>query len=349
MQTFAQKGGLFLAVTIKDIAKRVGVSPSTVSRVINGNAAISDETRHKILEAMEEMNYHPNSLARNFVNGSTSTIGLVIDAEDENTFSNAFFNRSVFAIEAVAQANGYNLLITNNREDKNRTAVKNLVLENKVDGVILPSSSVTTKLVDLLIDEDFPFLVLGEPEIEKDRISWVDVNNFAGSEMAVRHLAEMGYKKIAIIFENLNTVFAKNRLAGYRNGLMKELFPFMEEYVITCNGNLNDLDKILDKLMTGEIKPDAFICSNNVIAYQVLKFLKSKKIAVPSQVGVVTFDNYPFAEYMDPPLTAVDVDTYTLGEQAASNLLSKIKRADGGNQQTIISTRLILRQSSQRR
>lgn len=349
MQTVAQKGGGIMTVTIKDIAKRVGVSPSTVSRVANGSTAISEETRQKILEAMEEMNYHPNSLARNFATGSTSTIGLVIDAEEENTFSNAFFNRSVFAIEAVAQANGYNLLITNNREDKNRTAVKSLVLENKVDGIILPSSSVTTKLINLLIDEDFPFLVLGEPEIEKDRISWVDVNNFAGSEMAVKHLAGMGYRRIAFVFENLNTVFAKNRLAGYQEGLKKESLPCMAEFILTCNENNKDLETKLNKIMTKDEKPDAFICSNNVIAFQVLKFLKGRKIVVPDEVGVVTFDNYPFAEYMDPPLTAVDVDTYTLGEQAANNLLSKIKRADGGNQQTVISTKLILRQSSQRR
>lgn len=338
-----------MTVTIKDIAKKVGVSPSTVSRVANGSRAISEETRQKILDAMEEMQYHPNSLARNFANGSTNTIGLVIDAEEESTFSNAFFNRSVFAIEAVVQASGYNLLITNNRENKNRTAVNSLILENKVDGIILPSSSVTSKLINLLIEEDFPFLVLGEPEIEKDRISWVDINNTAGSELAVKHLADMGFEKIAFLFENPNTVFAKNRLAGFLEGLKKESLPCMEEFIRTCNEDIGDLEAELDKMISGEIKPDAFICSNNVIAFQVLKFLKGRKIRVPEEIGVVTFDNYPFAEYMDPPLTAVDVDTYTLGEQAASNLLNKIKRTDSGNRQTVISTRLILRQSSQRR
>ncbi|WFR58973.1 LacI family DNA-binding transcriptional regulator [Anaerocolumna sp. AGMB13025] len=338
-----------MTVTIKDIAKKVGVSPSTVSRVANGSTAISEETRQKILEAMEEMKYHPNSLARNFANGSTNTIGLVIDAEEEGTFSNAFFNRSVFAIEAVVQANGYNLLITNNRENKNRTAVKSLVLEHKVDGIILPSSSVTSKLINLLIEEDFPFLVLGEPEIEKDRISWVDINNKAGSELAVKHLVDMGFKKISFLFENLDTVFAKNRLDGFLEALKKESLPCMEEFIKTCNENAGDLEVQLDKMISGQNKPDAFICSNNLIAFQVLKFLKGRKISVPEEVGLITFDNYPFAEYMEPPLTAVDVDTYTLGEQAAANLLNKIKRTDSGNRQTVISTRLILRQSSQRR
>lgn len=338
-----------MAVTIKDIAKKAGVSPSTVSRVANGSTAISDETRQRILEVMEEMNYHPNSLARNFANGSTNTIGLVIDAEEENTFSNAFFNRSVYAIEAVVQSKGYNLIITNNRENKNRTAVKNLILENRVDGIILPSSSVTSKLINLLVEEDFPFLVLGEPEIEKDRISWVDVNNAAGSEMAVKHLAQMGYQRIAFLFENLNTVFAKNRLAGFKEGLKEASLPYVENLIQTWKENDGVLDKELESMLSGKEKPDAFICSNNIIAFQVLKYLKSRKISVPDDIGVVTFDNYPFAEYMDPPLTIVDVDTYTLGEQAATNLFNKIKRTDRGSQQTVISTKLIVRQSSQRR
>jgi DNA-binding LacI/PurR family transcriptional regulator len=338
-----------LAVTIKDIAKKVGVSPSTVSRVANGSTAISEETRQKILDAMKEMKYHPNSLARNFANGSTNTIGLVVDAEDEHAFSNDFFNRSVYAIEAVVQAKGYNLLITNNRENKNRTAVKSLILENKVDGIILPSSSVTPKLINLLTEENFPFVVLGEPEIEKDRISWADIDNAAGSELAVKHLADMGFENLAILFENLDTVFAKNRLAGFREGLKKESLPCIEEFIKTCNENTDDLDRELDKLLSGEMTPDGFICSDNIIAFQVLKFLKNRKLSVPGEIGVVTFDNYPFAEYMDPPLTAVDIDTYTLGKQAASNLFNKIKSKDSGNQQTVISTRLILRESSQRR
>ena len=102
-----------MGVTLNDIAKKVGVSPSTVSRVINGSAPISDEMKKKIYKAMNELNYHPNSLARNLATGSSLTIGLVVDADNETAFANSFFNRSVYAIERVAQKNGYNLLITN--------------------------------------------------------------------------------------------------------------------------------------------------------------------------------------------------------------------------------------------
>lgn len=156
-----------MSVTIKDIAKRVGVAPSTVSRVVNGSASISEETKSRILQVMEEMNYHPNSLARNLVNGSTFCIGLIMDARDEGTFSNTFFNRSVYAIEKVTQANGYNLLIANDDSSMGVSAVEKLVLEKKADGLILPSNCVRTGLVEMLLRNECPFVVLGEPAVMK--------------------------------------------------------------------------------------------------------------------------------------------------------------------------------------
>ncbi len=335
-----------MAVTIKDIAKQVGVAPSTVSRVINGNAVISQETKDKIMKAMVEMDYHPNSLARNFANGSTYAIGLVIDASDDNTFSNAFFNRSVYAIETVVQENGYNLLITNDREDNTRSSVEKLVFEKKVDGIILPSSSATPKLIRVLKKQNFPFIILGEPEIEKNETSWVDVNNALGSETAVKHLYQNGYQKIAFILENQTTVFARNRVEGYEKALEEKGCGEKEDYIRDCGGKVENAFEITKELLRQANAPDAILCSNNVIAYQVLRALKEVNVSTPNDVGVMTFDNYPFSEYMDPPLSVVDVDTFRLGEQAATNLIKKIQNADYENQQTIIATKLIIREST---
>ena len=160
-----------MTVTIKDIAKAVGVNPSTVSRVINGTASISEETKEKILQVMKELDYHPNSLARSLVNGSTFTIGLVIDAGNKDAFSNAFFIQSVIAIESVAQSKGYSVLITNHSLSDSSN-IKNLVQERKVDGIILPVQCMTGELIDLMTSSDFPFVVMGEPQ-ERDLTSAV--------------------------------------------------------------------------------------------------------------------------------------------------------------------------------
>lgn len=335
-----------MAVTIKDIAKKVGVAPSTVSRVINGNAVISQETKDKIMKVMEEMEYHPNSLARNFANGSTYAIGLVIDASDDNTFSNAFFNRSVYAIETVVQENGYNLLITNDREDDKHSLVEKLVFEKKVDGIILPSSSATPKLIQTLRKSNFPFIILGEPENGKNETSWVDVNNALGSELAVKHLFQNGYNNIAFISENLTTVFARNRIEGYEKALEEKGYEIRADFVRNCDGKVKNSFEITKELLKLTEKPDGILCSNNEIAYHVLRALKEQKVTTPNEVGVMTFDNYPFSEYMDPPLSVVDVDTFRLGEQAATNLIKKIKNENYEIQQTIIATKLIVREST---
>ena len=183
-----------MSVTIKDIAGKVGVAPSTVSRVVNGSASISEETKSRILQAMEEMNYHPNSLARNLVNGYSHCIGLIMDARDDITFSNTFFNRSVYAIDKAAQTNGYNLLIANDDNSKGASPVEKLVLERKVDGLILPSNCVRTGLVEMLVKNGCPFVVLGEPSVMKTEACWVDANNEEGARMAVLHLAEEGFQ-----------------------------------------------------------------------------------------------------------------------------------------------------------
>ena len=145
-----------MAATIKDIAKMVGVSPSTVSRVVNRTAPISEETQEKIREAMKKLNYHPNSTARNLASGASCTIGLVIDAADEGTFANSFFNRSVYAIEKTLQEHAYSLLITNNRPV---SSIRSLVYEKRVDGLIIPPASLDEETVKFLEEEHFPFVV----------------------------------------------------------------------------------------------------------------------------------------------------------------------------------------------
>ena len=303
-----------MPATIKDIAKKVGVNPSTVSRVINGTASISEETRQKIKDAMKELDYHPNSLARSLVNGSTFTIGLVIDAGNSDAFSNAFFIRSVSAIEAVTQQRGFNLLITSDSDKEDNSAVKNLILEKKIDGIILPVSAATEELIDLLLGNHFPFIVLGEPDNVRDGIHWIDMDNKQGAEDAVNYLHRMGYEKTILIVE--------------------------------CGVESNQIGEAIQRALNKYPDIDSIICTNNVVAYETLKFLKKKNIAIPGSIGIITFDNYPLAEYMDPPLTVVDIDTYKLGEEAANTLFSIIQNPGQHRKEVLLSTRIIEREST---
>lgn len=335
-----------MTVTIKDIARKVGVNPSTVSRVVNGTASISEETRKKILAAMEELDYHPNSLARSLVNGSTSTIGLIIDAGNSDAFSNAFFIRSVSAIETVAQQRGFHLLLAGDTDRGMAYAVKNLVQEHKVDGVILPVSIVTEELLALLLKQQFPFVVMGEPAQEEKGVYWVDMDNEHGSRQAVEHLMRAGYRHPVLLVENRGTVFEKKRIEGFRREKKDLGIAWSQDDVIECGTKPEEIGVVVRRLLQNEMDVDSLICPNNIVAYHVLTELKRQKKSVPCDIGVVTFDNYPLAEYMDPPLTVVDVDTYQLGEAAANALFDRIKERPGEGGNRLLPTRIIGRAST---
>ena len=337
-----------MAVTIKDIAKKVGVNPSTVSRVINGTASISDETRRKIYEAMKELDYHPNSLARSLAQGSTRTIGMVLDAANTDAYSNSFFIRSMSAIEMVAQEKGYNLLIASDTTQINDHAVQDLVQGHKVDGIILPVSSATDELLDLLIRDMFPFVVMGEPNRRQDEISWVDVNNETGSAQAVEHLFGKGYRCPAMLIENHGTEFEQKRLSGFRNACRAHAVAD-GGMVLTCECTREGLTEAVRTLLRERPETDAIICPGNVAACYTLHALRTLGKRVPEDIGVVTFDNCPFAEYMDPSLTAVDIDTYRLGEEAIHMLFEIMQKGGQQKLKKLIPTRMIERTSTNRK
>lgn len=337
-----------MSVTIKDIAKKVGVNPSTVSRVINGTATISEETKAKIREAMIEMDYHPNSQARGLVNGSTFTIGLVYDAGNRNAFSNTFFINSVTAIEAVAQERGYNVLIVNDYKHLNGSNIKNLIQEKKVDGIILPVQSMNTELIKLMKYQKLPFVIMGEPEKKYEGLFWVDVDNRGGCKLAVEHLLDRGYKKPVLIIERKENIFERNRSIGFKEGCNELGLSFDYCQILECGKEIADIKKCVKEIFDINSDADSVICTNNVVAHRVLKELRRAGKKVPEEIGVITFDNYPLAQYLEPALSAVDTDTYKMGEVAATMLFEQIKNKGRVQRNKLILTKIISRKSTQK-
>lgn len=333
-----------MATTIKDIAKMVGVNVSTVSRAINGTAAISEETKAKIKDAMEKLDYHPNSNARNLVSGSTFTIGLVIDARNSEAFSNNFFIRSVSAIEAVTQEKGFNLLICSN--GKNQNSIESLILEKKVDGLILPVSVIEEDLIIILRKHNFPFVVMGTPVDPWESISFVDIDNCLGGEMATKHLYENGYHHPALLVEDKGKVFERDRIEGYSQGIKK--YKLGDPIIFESDRLRETLPKDLENFLHKYKEIDSFICTNNDVAFNALNVLEKMGKRIPKDFGLITFDNYPLSEYMKPKLSVIDVDTYKLGEEAAKLLFIIIKESKDTSKQILIPTSLIIRESTKK-
>lgn len=207
-----------MASTIHDVARLAGVHASTVSRVLNGKSAITDRTRERVYAAMKQLDYHPNSMARSLASGLAGMIGLVLDTADESSFHNADFSSSQFAIERVAQAHGYHLVIANGAHLA-AGAVQALVLERKVDGLILPPSGANLSLLSRL--DRFPCVMLGQPAGQYPDASWVDIDNELGAVMAVRHLLSRGYASVGFLGSQTQETmdFVGRRVRGYYRAL----------------------------------------------------------------------------------------------------------------------------------
>ena len=329
-----------MAATIHDVAKLAGVNPSTVSRVLSGKASISEETKEKIYAAMQQLDYHMNSVARSLASGLSGAIGVVMDAQDADAFSNEYFSRSLFAIEQVAQAKGYNVIIANSaRRGTGSASAEDLMLARKVDGLILPPSTVKPALLKKI--GDFPYVVLGQPDISRQGASWVDVNNEQGAAMAVEHLYARGYQRVAYLGGDESAGFVKRRLKGYRGALRGGNTPVY----LQTDGSIQAAGDAALKAMATPEAPDAFLCNDNLTAFGALKALKTAGWAVPRQVGLAVFDDYPLAAFTEPPLTAVNVDTAMLGEETALLLFQRIER-HVTNRQTMLCTTLIEREST---
>ena len=329
-----------MAVTIHDVAKLAGVNSSTVSRVINGKATITPDTKERVYAAMKTLDYHPNSLARSLASGLSGAIGVVVDARDADAFSNVFFSRSLFAIEKVAQARGYQVMIANGAQSHGST-IENLMKEHKVDGLILPPTTVRPSMMETI--GDFPYVVLGTPDTLRSDTCWVDNNNEQGAEIAVRHLQEKGDRSIAYLGGYQKRGFTKRRVRGYMKVIDKG-----QERVLATDGTVENAYAVALSELEQSTHADAFVCNDNLAAFGLLKACKERKIAVPEEIGIVAFDNYPLAEYTEPQLTIVDIDTSLLGEQAAQLLFQRIDSRTG-NQQIMLSTVLVPRASSERK
>ncbi len=339
-------------VTIRDVARAAKVSSATVSRVLNQSALISVKTKETVQRAIKDLGFVPNVVARNLASQRSCTIGLLIDIENARAYSNPFFTEVLHGIETVVYSEGYFLIIANEKTiSHQKISIDHLVLEKRIDGLILPYPSAKRGLIRKLDANGFPFVIIGEPDESRDEVDFVDINNELGGEQAVHHLVQNGYRRIAFIGGNRGIKFVQNRLTGYAKALRQHGLPLREELIQEERGEITKTSgfALTKRLFTGMEPPDALVCTDNILAWGALNAVKEQGLKVPEEVGIVSFDNFPLAEFLSPPLTTVDIDVFALGVQAASILMKRLKMVNLPHQQSIVSTKLVERDSSIRR
>lgn len=338
-----------MSSTIKDVAKLAGVSHSTVSRVLNDKGVISDETKEKIYKAMKELKYVPNDFARNFANGNPLTIALAIDVDNLNDYSNSFFSNTVFGIETAAHNSNYSLMVVKGSSSTDGTEeVIKLAMGKRINGIIFPESIVNVELLKSLDEQNFPYVILGRSKDIDCNTGWVDINNTQAGAAAVKHLLEQGYKKIAFMSDGKDKVFNQDRIDGYRKELNNKNIKIDEKLIVEGSANVESGYELTMKLLRKNNHPDAIVCSNDRMVVGVLKAANSLNINVPNKLGIICCDNTPVMELSTPSITCINVDTYELGIQAADKLINLIENSDEIVRQTMLSTSIIPRESTNR-
>lgn len=339
-----------MAVTIKDVAREANVSPSTVSRVVGNHPGISEATKKRVRNVMKELGYHPNLQARSLVGRNTETIGIVMPNSNTPALQNPFFPEVLRGISVKVRENNYGIYLTTGiSEEETYNQVVAMVQGRRVDGIIILYSRTDDKLMQYLIDEQFPFTVIGRPYRNAEHITYVDNDNIFITKLVTEYLIQNGHERIAYLGTNMDFVFTIDRMQGYKQALDEAGIPFNENYIIkeACLKK-SGKDEILNFLGKNN-PPTAFVVADDILAIELLSYSDELNITFPEDISMISFNNIMLAAYTKPPLSSVDIDIFKLGFEAANCLIEKIKNPEVLSKRITVPAKIIERKSVQKR
>ncbi len=336
--------------TIKDIARELNVSSSTVSRALKNYPGISDETKRKVKELADKMDYRPNAIALSLRKSRSFTIGVIIPE-----VVHFFFSTVISGIEEVASARGYNVILsqTNEKLDREKSSIDTM-LSNQIDGFLVSYSKETTDFdhFSRLLAKDFPIVFFDRvPDIPNS--IHVIVDDYSGAYEATKHLIQQGYRKIAHLAGPSNLKISKERARGYAAALSDHGIPFDPRLIVECTkGTSEEAQKITTEIFKDfSVKPDGFFANNDMAAVGAMLACKSVGLRVPEDVGIVGFSNWQFCSMVEPSLSSVSQPGFRMGTKATEILLDLIEKklspADFKDS-IVLNTELLVRNSSVR-
>ena len=339
------------SATLNDIAATVGVTPMTVSRVVNQSGYVSQSTRDKVLRVVKEMSYRRNGLARGLKRQRTDTIGLVL-----GDIANPFAAELARSIRETTSSNGFNLFICvseySARED---VAAFEALADHRVDGIIVATRSNREgdEYLTKIIEEGVSVALIGR-DFHHAQADWVSADNHQGGFHATQHLIDLKHQSIAFIGTSLAGGASLKRFQGYLDALQKNGLP-VEERFITGRTALEDAPgysteklgyEAMQRLLALPQRPTAVFARNDFTAIGAMTAIKEAGLACPQDIAIVGFDDIPMAAHTSPPLTTVRQPTRRQGQLAAEFLLQRIKTSETEKQKRVLECELIVRNSS---
>lgn len=338
----------FEAITIKDIAKALGLSTSTVSRALRDSYEISPETKEKVIHYAKMNNYRPNPIALSLKEKRSSSIGVIV-----GEIANSFFSQAINGIESIAYEKGYNVIIAQNKEsfEKEDSALQYLS-SRSVDGIILSVAAETPNFdhIKKLYERNMP-MVCFDCVVDFDGIHKVIVDNTQAAFEGTEHLIKNDYKNIACIASAETLFITKERVAGYVKALEKNNIEVKSQNIqyIPHGGVITEeIFEATEKLMQQKEKPDAILACSDRITTNVMRYCMQHHIDIPNQLGLLGFSNLDLTDLLTPSLSVLRQPAYEMGRSAADLLIKMIesKKPVKEFETVVLSSKLINRDSS---
>lgn len=332
-----------MKVTIYDIAREAGVSIATVSQVINGKGKISPKKIKEIIDVMERLNYMPSGIASALAGKNTYTIGLLVP-----DISNPFFAEIARAIEDQGSHLGYSIMIcSTDNKDESVKRYLSLLQQKRVDGIIIGTGIKNHNLWSPILMRSIPIVMLAR-EVTSFDVQTVIVDDFAGGNIAAKHLMGLGHTRLAVISESMEVSSSRERIRGLKQAMEENGLTFNEQWLKESGSRLvEDGRSLALELLQAKKPPTAIFCLNDLLAIGALQAAKELEISVPSQLSIIGFDNTILASVTDPPLTTIAQPIEMMGKMAVNLLMKQLEnKLDAKEDRTVLVPKLVERRST---
>lgn len=312
-----------MAVTIKDVAALAGVSPSTVSRVCNDNPSISKETKERVLQAMAELNYELPLPANAPANQGPRFIGIILPPSARSTYENPFYLETLRGISRFCNQRQYiSAVITGQDEEEVLQVLRTMDRSGQLVGVILLYSKMEDHIVDYLCEAGILYVIIGKPDQLASQTICIDNDNLLAGREATEYLCALGHRKIAYLGYDNAFFFSADRKSGYQLALLQHGLPVKPEDCVEIEGYPANESAALRELLEREDRPTAAVVSDDILAAVLERACIQAGLSIPEDISIISFNNSPFAQFTSLQLTSVDVNSFQLGFEAASQLIN---------------------------
>ena len=342
-----RKDVAFMAVTIKDVAKLAGVSPSTVSRVCNNNPAISRETQDKVRRAMAELGYElPTTAAEPQTVPTVKSIAIVLPPSDREAYENTFYLKAIRGISQICNERSVaSTVVTGSNDLELLRSIQTLHRSGRVDGFILLYSKQGDFVVEYLCEQGLLYVIVGKPSDLAGQTVCIDNDNLLAGREAADYLYDLGHRRIGYIGSKNDYLYAADRRSGYQLSLLLHQLPVKPEYCVEMEGVNSSGSDTLRLLLEREDRPTAFVVSDDMLALALERGCVQMGLKIPDDISIIAFNNSLYAQLASPQLTAVDINSFLLGQEAANQIINHVENPNLTTTKVIVPHRIIERDS----